>query len=127
MTPKLRRFLDEARHATPYLVVDVDVVEANYRATLELAPALAARVRAGRREERFVGTANTRNFLRKPFGPGWALVGDAGYHKDPVTAQGISDAFRDAERLARAVDEGLAGRRSWPEALLDYDVAGERP
>ena len=52
------------------------------RCPLELAPGLAGRVRGGRRQERFVGTANTRNFLCKPFGPGWALVGDAGYHKD---------------------------------------------
>ena len=35
-----------------------------------------------------------------PSGPGWALVGDAGYHLDPITAQGMLDAFRDAELLA---------------------------
>ena len=44
---------------------------------------------------------------RQPVGPGWALVGDAGYHKDPITAQGMLDAFRDAELLAEAVDRGL--------------------
>ena len=48
-------------------------------------------------------------FFRQPAGPGWALVGDAGYHKDPSAAQGMLDAFRDAELLAAAVDEGLAG------------------
>lgn len=42
-------------------------------------------------------------FLRDAFGPGWALVGDAGYFKDPLTAHGITDAFRDAELLSRAV------------------------
>ena len=45
-----------------------------------------------------------------PAGPGWALVGDAGYHKDPITAQGMLDAFRDAELLADAVDRGLERR-----------------
>ncbi len=50
------------------------------------------------------------NFFRKPFGPGWALVGDAGYNKDFITAQGISDAFRDAELCASALDEALSGR-----------------
>ena len=45
------------------------------------------------------------NFFRKPYGPGWALVGDAGYNKDPITAQGISDAFRDAEACSTALDE----------------------
>ena len=45
------------------------------------------------------------NHFRTPYGPGWALVGDAGYLKDPVTAQGITDAFLDAERLATALNE----------------------
>ena len=76
---------------------------------LDLVPALAARVRAGRREERWTGTADLPNFFRKPYGPGWALVGDAGYHKDPATGEGISDAFRDAELLAEAIDAGFSG------------------
>ena len=49
------------------------------------------------------------SFFRQPAGPGWALVGDAGYHKDPITAQGMLDAFRDAELLAEAIDDGLDG------------------
>jgi flavin-dependent dehydrogenase len=101
-------------------------VEAGYRQTLELGPGLAERVRAGRREERFVGMANPRNFLRRPFGPGWALVGDAGYHKDPITAQGISDAFRDAECLTSALDEGLSGPRPLADALADYEAERNR-
>ena len=42
-------------------------------------------------------------YLREAAGPGWALVGDAGYFKDPITAHGITDALRDAEILARVV------------------------
>ena len=60
------------------------------------------------------------NFFRVPFGPGWALVGDAGYTKDPVTAQGISDAFRSAERCAAALDEAFTGARSFDDAMGDY-------
>ena len=56
------------------------------------------------------------NFFRKPYGPGWALVGDAGYNKDPITAQGISDAFRDAELCADALDEAFTGGRSFDDA-----------
>ena len=85
-------------------------IASNYRTTLDLAPSLAARVDEGKREERFVGTADVPNFFRKPYGPGWALVGDAGYHKDPVTAQGMTDAFRDAELLVEAIDAGFSGR-----------------
>jgi flavin-dependent dehydrogenase len=86
----------------------------------EHAPGLAERVRAGRREERFYGMADFSNFFRTPFGPGWALVGDAGYHKDPITAQGISDALAGAELLAEALDLGLSGRRPLAEALAGY-------
>lgn len=96
-------------------------IERNFLKTLELAPALAERVRQGRREERFTGTAELFNFFRRPHGPGWALVGDAGYHKDPITAQGISDAFRDAELLAEAVDAGLSGKRPVEEAMAEYE------
>jgi flavin-dependent dehydrogenase len=57
-------------------------------------------------EARLRGFAGREGFLRQPCTPGWALVGDAGYFKDPVTAHGISDALRDAELLARAARTG---------------------
>lgn len=94
-------------------------IEGNYLKMLELAPAFAGRVRNAKREAKFVG-ATLPNFFRKPFGPGWALVGDAGYNKDPITAQGINDAFRDAELCATALDESLTGARSFDVALGDY-------
>lgn len=96
-------------------------VQQNYLKALELVPRLAERVRAARREEPFVGTADLPNFFRKPYGPGWALVGDAGYHKDPITAQGISDAFRDVELLAAAIDDGFSGRVPLDTALAGYE------
>jgi flavin-dependent dehydrogenase len=96
-------------------------IEGNYLKTLQLAPNLADRVHGGRREAHFIGTADLPNYFRKPYGPGWALVGDAGYHKDPNLAQGISDAFRDAEFLAEAIDAGLSGRRPIEEAMADYE------
>jgi 2-polyprenyl-6-methoxyphenol hydroxylase-like FAD-dependent oxidoreductase len=91
------------------------------RALAESAPSLAERVRAGRREERFAGTGFLPNLFRKPYGEGWALVGDAGYVKDPATAQGITNSFSHAELLAEAIDEGLKGRRGMTEALADYE------
>jgi 2-polyprenyl-6-methoxyphenol hydroxylase-like FAD-dependent oxidoreductase len=94
-------------------------IEANYLKTLELAPEFAERVRTATRVERFYG-GSVPNFFRKPFGPGWALVGDAGYNKDPITAQGISDAFRDAELCSAALDETFTGLRSHDEAMADY-------
>ena len=96
-------------------------VEGEYRRVLELAPHFAARVLAGHRNERFYGATDLPNFYRKPHGPGWALVGDAGAHKDPFMALGISDALRDAELLATAISDGLAGKRSMDEALAGYE------
>jgi len=101
-------------------VVRADI-ERQFLAALDGVPPLGDRVRAGRRADRFYGATDLRNFLRKPFGPGWALVGDAGCHKDPYLALGITDAFRDAELLANAVHEGLSGRSSMDGALAEYE------
>jgi 2-polyprenyl-6-methoxyphenol hydroxylase-like FAD-dependent oxidoreductase len=93
-----------------------------FHQTLEaVAPHLASRVLQGTQAERFVGTGDLPNFFRKPSGPGWALVGDAGHFKDPALAHGISDAFHDAELLAEAIDSGLSGRCPLHEALANYE------
>jgi 2-polyprenyl-6-methoxyphenol hydroxylase-like FAD-dependent oxidoreductase len=94
--------------------------DAQVWAAVALAPGLAGRLRAAQRATRVVGTGDLPNFFRTPYGPSWALVGDAGYHRDPLTAQGISDAFRDAQLLSEAIDAGLAGRQPLPEALAGY-------
>lgn len=83
-------------------------------------PRLAERLRAGQRAARLAGTGDLPGFFRIPYGPGWALAGDAGYHRDPLTAQGISDAFRDAQLLSEAIDAGLAGRQPLAAALAGY-------
>jgi 2-polyprenyl-6-methoxyphenol hydroxylase-like FAD-dependent oxidoreductase len=97
--------------------------EGHYMRSFDLAPAFAERIGGATRETRFLGTADLAGFFRKPYGPGWALAGDAGYHKDPITALGISDAFRDAEALAVALGDALAGRRSYDDALGTYQRA----
>jgi 2-polyprenyl-6-methoxyphenol hydroxylase-like FAD-dependent oxidoreductase len=96
-------------------------VEGSYLATIDLVPAVAERVRQGRRAERMSGSGEMPNFYRKPYGPGWALVGDAGYVKDPITGIGMSDALRDAELLASALDDGFAGRHPLTAALQGYE------
>jgi len=94
-------------------------IEAEYLAMFERAPSFAERIRGATRETRVVGTA-VPNFFRKPFGAGWALVGDAGYNKDFITAQGITDAFRDAELCANALDQALSGERGFDDAMGEY-------
>jgi len=94
-------------------------LDASYDRTLALAPDLAARLRAGHRETRIVGSA-VPNFFRRPYGPGWALVGDAGYNRDFITAQGIGDAFRDADLCASALAASLSDGQSYDEAMAAY-------
>ena len=90
---------------------------------LASAPDFAGRVRAGRREEKWCGTAGVPGYFRQPYGKGWALVGDASYNRDPITAQGISDAFIDAESLVAAVSAGLSGSGTWAESLAAHEIA----
>ena len=97
--------------------------EATFARSVALAPELAERVAGGQRQERFRATADLPNLMRRPWGPGWALVGDAGCHKDPVAAQGISDALRDSDLLASAVHDALSGARGWASALAAYEDA----
>jgi flavin-dependent dehydrogenase len=98
-------------------------VEGTFARAFGLVPEFAERLRAATRETRIVGTGDLPNYFRKPYGPGWALVGDAGYHKDPITAQGISDAFRDAEALAAGLDDALSGRRGFDDAMAEHQQA----
>ncbi len=101
------RFLDEIRW---------DLAGGHARVLGEVSPALAAAVGAGRKLESLRGFPGETGFLRRAWGPGWALVGDAGHFKDPITAHGLTDALRDAELLARAVATGTDA------ALADYEA-----
>src|SRR5262245_6323024 len=90
------------------------------------APRLAAELRAGRRTSPVAGALRSPNIRRRSYGPGWALVGDAGYHRDPVTGHGLSDAYRDAELLAVALDRALRDETDGSTALADYQHRRDR-
>jgi flavin-dependent dehydrogenase len=101
-------------------------IERHYLEGIErCSPKFAERLRGAKREERFAGMA-VPNFFRKPFGPGWALVGDAGYNKDFITAQGISDAFRAAEWCVDALDESFSGGSPFDEAMTKYQTTRDQ-
>jgi len=95
-------------------------IEGHAMKVIETVPGVADRLRNARRETKWAGTAGVPNYFRQPYGPGWALVGDAGYCKDPITAQGISDAFIDADALTTALDDSWSGRRPLDAALAEY-------
>ena len=100
--------------------------EAAFDHLLDAVPAAAGRRRpGGRATGRLHGWRGVPGHVRRSSGPGWALVGDAGYFKDPITTHGITDALRDAELLSDAVLEGLGGRRP-VVALARYEATRDR-
>jgi 2-polyprenyl-6-methoxyphenol hydroxylase-like FAD-dependent oxidoreductase len=84
------------------------------------APELYEELRGVRRTERLRGTGHQENFFRRASGPGWALVGDSGHHKDSITARGISDGFHQAECLVRNIGDGLTDPVRLDAALQAY-------
>ncbi len=74
------------------------------------------------RVEEWRGSAELPNYYRKPYGPGWALVGDAGYIKDPVLGQGVNDAFRDAGILSGKLHAVLTGEEPYEAAMAAYEA-----
>lgn len=96
--------------------------DGNFYGVIEaLAPDLLGRLRAGKREGDFITGRLPKCFFRKPYGPGWALVGDAGASYEYSTAQGITNALRQAQLIADAIDDGLAGRTVLADALSDFE------
>jgi flavin-dependent dehydrogenase len=90
------------------------------------APELVARLQNGRRVSPVTGMLRSPNIIRTTHGPGWALVGDAGYHRDAVTGHGLSDAYRDAELLAVALHQTLCDGVDENSALADYQDQRDR-
>ena len=94
-------------------------IEGTFLKTVDLVPAFADRLRGAKREARFIGAA-VPNYFRKPYGPGWALVGDAGCNRDFITGQGMMDAFLDAELCTAALDKALSGTQPFDTAMREY-------
>ena len=92
----------------------------------DAAPRLAARVASAEPAGRMHGWAGVPGFVRRSWGPGWALVGDAGYFKDPLTTHGMTDALRDAELLAGEIHEALTGVVPEAVALARYQATRDR-
>ena len=84
-------------------------------------PALGERVRAGSRTTSVRGAVGLPNHVRQATGAGWALVGDAAYHRDPITGHGMTDSFRDAELLAHSAHEALLEPAREVEAMAGYE------
>jgi flavin-dependent dehydrogenase len=103
--------------------IQQDMKAGYHRVLVECSPELASEVEGLEPSERFRGFPGQPGLMRKSYGPGWALVGDAGYFKDPITAHGISDALRDAELLAHAVASGSDRELERYQSMRD-DLSG---
>lgn len=102
---------DEVRHrAQPAYLANI----------AENAPALHARLAAAEQVDRLYGTGDQQNFFRQATGPGWVLVGDAGTHKDSLTARGITDAFTQAQLLADNLGDRLRDPDRLEQALKAF-------
>jgi flavin-dependent dehydrogenase len=113
-------WLVRPRHlAGPLLAAGSHRLEAWRDALVALVPQLGTRVAGGAVDGPLRGAVGLPTYLRRCVGPGWALVGDAGYHRDPITGHGITDAFRDAELLAVAADRALRSPRAVRATLLE--------
>ncbi|HZE38732.1 MAG TPA: NAD(P)/FAD-dependent oxidoreductase [Stackebrandtia sp.] len=98
--------------------VRADALRCHLEQVRDTAPDLYGRLQGKRRVERLRGTGDQQNFSRQAWGPGWALVGDAGHHKDSITARGISDAFAQSEALVDQVSATLTGNPAELDASL---------
>ena len=109
MAVRSENFLEERKHADEHVTTMLDRLGD-----------FGERVRKGERAHDLIAIAGLPNFLRAPWGPGWALAGDAAYHKDPAPAEGISDAYRSADLLSDALHNMFTGDATEEDALQGY-------
>lgn len=114
--------IQPTEHLEPVITAGADRPAAWLAALERTVPVLADTVRSGTVTAPLRGYVALPNHVRRAAGPGWALVGDAGYHRDPITGHGITDAFRDAELLADAADDVLRGTCPEPLAMACYEA-----
>lgn len=103
-----------------FAAIRTSALEAHLEAVRTTAPEVAEHMSTSDRTDRLHGSGDQQNFFRTAAGPGWALVGDAGHHKDSITARGITDAFRQAELLADSIGDRLHDQRRLDSALTRF-------
>ncbi|MFD9698201.1 NAD(P)/FAD-dependent oxidoreductase [Lentzea sp. NPDC059081] len=115
-------YLPQDRFAT----IRADPLAGHLDAVRTTAPGVFDRAMAAERVDRLHGTGDQRNFFRQAWGPGWALIGDAGHHKDSITARGITDAMLQAELLADSIAPCLDDPVRLDAAAQEFGVARDK-
>ncbi|MFB8280351.1 NAD(P)/FAD-dependent oxidoreductase [Nocardia colli] len=116
-----RHMVSVVRLLDRYAEFRADVAGNFHQVLDQVLPEYGARLHGAQRAEPFRTLRYPDNYYRRSAGPGWALVGDAGYHKDPLTGWGISDALIYSELLAERLHSGLSGAQPMDEALREYE------
>ena len=101
-------------------------LEGEYERTVAAVPELASRLEGCERATKVRHTPSTMSYFRRSSGPGWALPGDSGHFKDPVTAQGIRDALRFGRLLGETVAPALHDARALDRALRAWERRRDR-
>jgi flavin-dependent dehydrogenase len=92
---------------------------AAFTARANMLPEMKRRMQNAKLEGKLIGSKGIENYFRKPFGPGWALTGDAGYLKDPSTGLGITDAFEQSFMLAESLGAWFDGA-DWERTMSGF-------
>ena len=101
-------------------------LEREWESTAAGIPGLRKRLEGCKRVSKVRSAIDTTSYFRRSSGPGWALPGDSGHFKDPVTAQGIRDALRFGRLLGEAVASELDDPRGLDRALTRWERQRER-
>ncbi|GAB2890490.1 NAD(P)/FAD-dependent oxidoreductase [Paraburkholderia jirisanensis] len=103
-----------------FAAIRSNAFNAHVDAIKSCAPALYERMQGAQQTGKLWGTGVQRNFFRRAAGPGWALIGDAGHHKDSISARGITDAFVQAELLIKRIQGKVDDAAQLDAALADF-------
>ncbi len=101
-------------------------LQSTYESTVAAIPGLAERLRGARQATKVRAATGIESYFRRSSGRGWALAGDAGHFKDPVTAQGIRDALRYGRLLAEAAAPVLEDPRRLDSVLARWERTRDR-
>lgn len=99
----------------------MDDVQHSFMERIKKIKTLAPRLKEAQIISRIRGVADLESYLKKPYGDGWALVGDAGAHLHPITGVGIDNAVCSAEYLAEQLHQYMCGIKSWDMAMNEYE------
>lgn len=100
--------------------------EATWDALVAQDPAFSARMSGATNMSAIRTTTDLSSYYRASSGPGWALAGDAGHFKDPVTGNGMRDALKFGRLLGEVAATRLDDPAALDAALQEWEAARDK-